>query len=77
MVSVSTTTAVQRILVVDDDQQIVHRVSSSLEAAGFAVLTAGDGETAMHVIHRELPDLIVLNVSLASPGRDGDHPLAA
>jgi len=64
-----TATAVQRILVVDDDKQIVRLVSSYLEEAGFAVLAAFDGETAMHTIRREHPDLIVLDVML--PGHDG------
>ncbi len=40
-----------------------------LEKAGFAVLTAHDGDTAMHALRRERPDLVVLDVQL--PGRDG------
>ncbi len=58
-----------RILVVDDDKQIVRLLQSYLEKAGFAVLTAHDGETALHVIRRERPDLILLDLML--PGRDG------
>jgi two-component system alkaline phosphatase synthesis response regulator PhoP len=64
-----TAAGVQRILVVDDDKQIVRLVSSYLEEAGFAVLTAYDGETAIHTVRREHPDLIVLDVML--PGHDG------
>jgi two-component system alkaline phosphatase synthesis response regulator PhoP len=59
----------QRILVVDDDRQIVRLVQSYLQNAGFAVLTAYDGEEALHVIRREKPDLIVLDLML--PKRDG------
>lgn len=59
----------QRILVVDDDVQIVRLVRSYLEQAGFAVLTAHDGETAQHMLARERPDLVVLDLML--PGRDG------
>ncbi|MBP7694820.1 MAG: response regulator transcription factor [Anaerolineales bacterium] len=59
----------QRILVVDDDKQIVRLVSSYLEQAGYVVLTAGDGETAMHALKRERPDLVVLDLML--PKRDG------
>jgi len=59
----------QRILVVDDDRQIARLVQSYLEKAGFAVLTAFDGDTAMHALRRERPDLVVLDVLL--PGRDG------
>jgi two-component system alkaline phosphatase synthesis response regulator PhoP len=59
----------QRILVVDDDKQIVRLVQSYLEKAGYAVLTAFDGEDAMRVIRRERPDLIVLDLML--PKHDG------
>src|SRR5512143_1279695 len=59
----------QRILVVDDDRQIVRLVQSYLQQSGFSVLTAYDGEEAMHVIRREKPDLIVLDLML--PKRDG------
>lgn len=58
-----------RVLVVDDDKQIVRLLQSYLEQAGFAVLTAHDGETALHTIRRERPDLVVLDLML--PGRDG------
>jgi two-component system alkaline phosphatase synthesis response regulator PhoP len=58
-----------RILVVDDDRKIVRLIQSYLEQDGMAVLTAHDGETAMHQIRRERPDLIVLDIML--PGRDG------
>jgi two-component system, OmpR family, alkaline phosphatase synthesis response regulator PhoP len=59
----------QRILVVDDDKQIVRLVRAYLEQAGFQVLTAHDGEVALHTIRRERPDLVVLDLML--PGRDG------
>jgi two-component system alkaline phosphatase synthesis response regulator PhoP len=58
-----------RILVVDDDKKIVRLVQSYLEQAGYQVLTAYDGETALHAIRRERPDLIVLDLML--PDRDG------
>ena len=59
----------QRILVVDDDRQIVRLVQSYLQQSGFSVLTAYDGEEALHAIRREKPDLIVLDLML--PKRDG------
>jgi two-component system alkaline phosphatase synthesis response regulator PhoP len=58
-----------RILVVDDDKEIVRLVRSYLERAGFNVVTAYDGETALHSLRRERPDLIVLDLML--PDRDG------
>jgi two-component system, OmpR family, alkaline phosphatase synthesis response regulator PhoP len=60
---------VQRILVVDDDRQIVRLASFYLEEAGFAVHAAYDGDAAVQSICRDHPDLIVLDVML--PGKDG------
>ncbi len=59
----------QRILVVDDDKQIVRLVRSYLEQDGYQVLTAYDGATALRTIHTERPDLVVLDLML--PDLDG------
>jgi DNA-binding response OmpR family regulator len=59
----------RRILVVDDDKEIVRLVRSYLEQAGFQVLIAYDGETALHAIRRDRPDLVVLDLML--PDHDG------
>lgn len=59
----------QRILVVDDDRQIVRLVQAYLQQAGFNVMTAYDGEEALHFIRRERPDLVVLDLML--PKREG------
>ncbi|MCJ7703646.1 MAG: response regulator transcription factor [Anaerolineales bacterium] len=59
----------ERILVVDDDKEIVRLVRSYLEKAGYTVLVAYDGETALHILRREKPDLLVLDLML--PDRDG------
>ena len=58
-----------RILIVDDDHEIVRLVRAYLEKAGFAVLYAYNGETALHTLRREHPDLLVLDLML--PDRDG------
>lgn len=58
-----------RILVVDDDKQIVRLVRAYLEQAGFQVLAAYDGQTALHILRRDHPDLMVLDLML--PDRDG------
>lgn len=58
-----------RILVVDDDKKIVRLIRAYLEQADYEVLTAYDGETALHAIRHDRPDLIVLDLML--PDRDG------
>ncbi len=58
-----------RILVVDDDREIVRLVTSYLERAGYNVLSAYNGEGALHILRRERPDLMVLDLML--PDRDG------
>lgn len=59
----------QRVLVVDDDKEIVRILRAYLEKAGYTVLIAYDGETALHVIRSDRPDLVVLDLML--PDRDG------
>jgi len=59
----------QTILVVDDDKEIVRLVRAYLEQAGFNVLVAYDGETALHALRRERPHLLILDLML--PDRDG------
>ena len=59
----------KRILVVDDDREIVRLLRAYLEQNGFEVLTAYDGERALHILRRERPDLVVLDLML--PDRDG------
>lgn len=57
------------ILVVDDEIKIVRLVRDYLEAAGFRVVVAYDGQTALAQSRHEKPDLIVLDLNL--PGMDG------
>ncbi len=59
----------QKILVVDDELEIVKVVRAYLEQSGFRVLTASDGELALAMFHHEHPDLIILDLSL--PRLDG------
>ena len=60
---------VKTVLVVDDEPQIVQLVRDYLEHGGFAVLTAGDGPTALRIARTQRPDLVVLDLGL--PGLDG------
>ena len=58
-----------KILVIDDEAQIVRVLRGYLENAGFSVVTAGDGVQAMAVFRREAPDLVLLDLTL--PSMDG------
>ena len=59
----------RRVLVVDDEKDIVELISYNLTRAGFEVLTASDGKDALELAQREVPDLVVLDLML--PGLDG------
>lgn len=59
----------QRVLVVDDDKDVVRLMRAYLEQAGYEVLVAYDGETAVHTIRRDMPDLVLLDLML--PRLDG------
>lgn len=59
----------QRILVVDDDKSIVKILRGYLEQAGYLVLTAYDGQSAVQTLRAERPDLLILDLML--PDRDG------
>ena len=59
----------KRVLIVDDDEQIVEAVQMALEEKGYEVLTAGDGAEGLVRAERDEPDLILLDVVL--PKRSG------
>jgi two-component system alkaline phosphatase synthesis response regulator PhoP len=59
----------ERILVVDDDRDIVRLVRSYLEKAGYQILTAYDGESTLRILKAEQPQLLILDLML--PDRDG------
>ncbi|GAA2848806.1 response regulator transcription factor [Pseudonocardia halophobica] len=56
------------VLVVDDDARVRTVVSWQLEAEGFVVREAADGQTALDVIEKDRPDLVVLDLSLPGVG---------
>lgn len=62
-----------RILIVDDETSIRNLVRSYLEADGFAVLEARDGEHAVRSVRDQRPDLVVLDVAM--PNLDGIEAL--
>ncbi len=69
MIPASSETPLQSILVVDDDTEIVRLVRAYLEQAGYAVISATDGTTALKLMHQTQPALVVLDLML--PDIDG------
>ncbi len=58
-----------RLLIVEDDQNILELLAASLRFAGFDVCTAKSGKDAVATVQRQRPDLVVLDVML--PDLDG------
>ena len=58
-----------KILIVDDEKNIVEAIRYNLEQAGFRTITAADGQRAIELAQRDVPDLITLDVML--PELDG------
>jgi DNA-binding response OmpR family regulator len=52
------------VLVADDDADILWLVQHLLETAGFAVITASDGEEALRKAHESRPDMVLLDVMM-------------
>ncbi|HEX6344323.1 response regulator [Umezawaea sp.] len=63
-----------RVLVVDDEPQIVRALRINLTARGYEVLTAHDGSTALTVAAEGKPDVVVLDLGL--PDLDGGEVIA-
>lgn len=59
----------KRILIVDDEKQLVSLVSLHMDMSGYDVLTAVDGNKALKMIEEEEPDLVILDLML--PEMDG------
>jgi DNA-binding response OmpR family regulator len=62
-----------KVLVVDDEPEIVQFVSSALEDEGYEVFRAANGRQAVDAAGRDRPDLIVMDMQL--PRKDG-HEVA-
>jgi DNA-binding response OmpR family regulator len=59
----------KKILIVEDDMELVQGLGIRLRANGYTVFIATDGITAMRVAQKESPDLILLDIGL--PSGDG------
>ena len=56
----------RRILIVDDDIEYVESNKELLEAGGYEVLTAHDGKSGFELAKKEKPDLMILDVMMAT-----------
>lgn len=59
----------KKILVIDDEPDIVNLVKMRLEANNYQVCTASDGEEGLKKAESEKPDLIILDIMM--PKKDG------
>lgn len=59
----------KKILIVDDEEDVLSMLKLRLEAFGFAVFTASDGNSGYAAAKEVAPDLIILDLML--PGMDG------
>jgi two-component system alkaline phosphatase synthesis response regulator PhoP len=59
----------EKILIVEDEKDIVKMLEYNLQKEGFRTLSARDGEDALDMAMREHPDLVLLDLML--PGMDG------
>ena len=58
-----------KILIIDDDQDLLLGLTARLKANGYKIISAMDGTAAITVARREAPDLIILDLGL--PAGDG------
>src|SRR3989344_2341332 len=56
----------EKILIVDDEADILTLLEYNLEKAGFKVISANDGPDAVEITKREKPDIIILDIMLPS-----------
>ncbi|MEW6202395.1 MAG: response regulator, partial [bacterium] len=54
----------KKILVVDDDENLVEAVKATLLSKNYAVVTAYDGEEGIRKVKEEKPDLIILDIMM-------------
>ena len=56
----------KKIIIIDDDVDLVEAMRITLENAGFEVIDAQDGKKGVEKIKKESPDLVILDVMMGS-----------
>jgi DNA-binding response OmpR family regulator len=69
MAKANSTKTGKRILLVDDDAEIIESLRLALEANGYEILIARDGNQGLALVERENPDLVILDMMM--PKRSG------
>ncbi|MFA5320607.1 MAG: response regulator [Candidatus Omnitrophota bacterium] len=59
----------KKVLLVDDEPELLEMVKMRLEANNFEVITASDGQDALGIVRRVRPDIVILDIML--PKLDG------
>lgn len=60
---------VSKILIIDDERYVLRMFRTILEQAGYAVVTADDGDLGIRTYCEAKPDLVILDIAM--PGMDG------
>lgn len=60
-----------RVLIVDDEPDLLDAWSFALELAGYSVDRANDGKTALALMNKRVPDLVITDLMM--PGMNGDE----
>lgn len=63
-----------KIVIAEDDQMLAEIYQTRLQLAGYDVVVAHDGLSALNLIHQEMPDLVLLDLMM--PQLSGDEVLA-
>ncbi|MGD8458230.1 MAG: response regulator transcription factor [Anaerolineales bacterium] len=63
----------EKILTVDDEPRFIRLIEANLQTAGYEVLTAPDGRTAIDIVANQTPDLVLLDIMM--PEMDGFQTL--
>ncbi len=63
----------QRIMVIDDDKEMLKLLNRTLELEGFDTVVAADGNSALALLKETAPDLVLLDIMM--PGLDGFQTL--